>query len=230
MTPHITRARRPRDAATLIIVKKDGPVPLVLMGQRHQAHAFMPGKFVFPGGGVSPSDTRITPATHLRKDVEMSLRTFSRRANVEALALAAIRETFEETGLAIGVKRTSPLKRMTRSPEWRPFYACGVEPTLDKIEFIARAVTPAARSRRFDARFFLADANLIQGDVHDTSEASGELLDLKWLTFSEAGTLDLPHITRVVLSLVEKRLAENTALPSIPFLRFHRNRMQIDYL
>ncbi len=237
MTDHTTnvtlsqaRAPRPKDAATLIIVKRDGPTPLVLMGQRHQAHAFMPNKFVFPGGRVSPSDNRITPATPLRQDVEQSLRTLSRRANVEALALAAIRETFEETGLAVGVKRKTSPQRTTRSSEWRPFYACGVEPALDRLEFIARAVTPAARTKRFDARFFLADADQIQGDVHDTSEASGELLDLKWLTFSQAHALDLPHITRVVLDLVEKRGNEKTPSSSAPFIRFFNNRMQIDYL
>ncbi len=228
MSTHKTRAPRPKDAATLIIVKKDGPKPRVLMGQRHEAHAFMPNKFVFPGGRVSASDNRITPATPLRAHVEQSLRALSRRANVAALALAAIRETFDETGLAVGVKTKTEGARMTRSPEWRPFYACGVAPSLDGLEFIARAVTPAARTKRFDARFFLADAEQIQGDIHDTSEASGELLDLKWLTFAEANALDLPHITRVVLDLVEKRQTQNP--PPAPFIRFFQNRMQVDYL
>ncbi|HUF44051.1 MAG TPA: NUDIX hydrolase, partial [Aestuariivirgaceae bacterium] len=45
-------AIRPRDAATLIILRRDGAKTRVLMGKRHSDHAFMPGKYVFPGGRV----------------------------------------------------------------------------------------------------------------------------------------------------------------------------------
>ncbi len=228
--PEGRRASRPKDAATLILVKEDGDQPRLLMGQRHQAHAFMPNKYVFPGGRVSPGDNRITPATPLRPEVERKLRAHTKRHNVQALALAAIRETFEETGLLVGRPATTAPKRCTRSLEWRPFFACGVVPALDRLEFVARAITPATRSKRFDARFFLASADLIQGDLHDTSEASGELLELAWLTFAEARELDLPLITHFVLDHIEARYKKGGEAKGAPFIRFHRGRPQIDYL
>ena len=50
---------KPRDAATLILVRFDGPAPRILMGQRHEAHAFMPNKYVFPGGRCEAADGRL---------------------------------------------------------------------------------------------------------------------------------------------------------------------------
>ena len=100
------RTLRPRDAATLIVVDRDGPEPKVLMGRRHAGHAFMPGKFVFPGGRVEPEDRRMAAAGALDPFVEAKLNVRVPRPSpgfARAIALAAIRETFEETGLAIGV-------------------------------------------------------------------------------------------------------------------------------
>ena len=56
---------RPRDAATLILLDKSGGETKVLMGRRHARHAFMPGKFVFPGGRTDPADSRIPVAEGL---------------------------------------------------------------------------------------------------------------------------------------------------------------------
>src|SRR5262245_10693039 len=89
-------AVRPRDAATLILVKREAPEPLVLMGQRHAGHVFMPNKVVFPGGRDDPSDHRITPTADLREDVVAALERKCNGINPRAIALAAIRETFEE--------------------------------------------------------------------------------------------------------------------------------------
>ena len=122
----------------------------------------MPGKFVFPGGRVEPEDRRMAAAGALDPDVEAKLNARVRRPSphfARALALAAIRETFEETGLAIGVADYG-------APEdpppgaWTRFAATGVYPTLDAIDFLARAITPPGRPRRFDARFLIADASL----------------------------------------------------------------------
>src|SRR5271169_6156543 len=98
------RALRPRDAATLIIIERARGKTRVLMGKRHAGHKFMPGKFVFPGGAVEPGDRRMTVAGALDAAVEAKLLARTRRNAPEfarALALAAIRETFEETGLAL---------------------------------------------------------------------------------------------------------------------------------
>ncbi len=97
--------QRPRDAATLIVLDRTGPAPKVLMGRRHPNHKFMPGKFVFPGGRVEAGDRQMSVAGALDAHCERRLMTRVQRPSMQrarALALAAIRETFEETGLAFG--------------------------------------------------------------------------------------------------------------------------------
>ncbi len=114
------RAVRPRDAATLILVRNDGASPRVLMGQRHANHKFMPNKFVFPGGRVDPADSRIRPVEDLRPEVARLLLSRMRGTPSEnrarALALAAIRETFEETGLAVG--RSIGTRQTSKHKDW----------------------------------------------------------------------------------------------------------------
>lgn len=206
----LRRAPRPHDAGTLILVRRKSGGRQILMGQRHKNLNFMPDKFVFPGGRVTLSDGRLVPATPLRPEVEQKLRFHTNRRNVQALALAAIRETFEEAGLLVGRKIQSASKGRyrTRSKQWSPFLAHGVVPALDRLEFVARAITPAELPRRFDARFFLTDSEQIQGNLHDTSDDSAELLDLHWFSFGEALQLDLPYVTRVVLQHVEQRYTQ----------------------
>ncbi|MDG1066357.1 MAG: NUDIX hydrolase, partial [Luminiphilus sp.] len=126
---------------------------------------------------------------------------------LRGLALAAIRETYEETGLIIG--RKTGQKLTTNNAVWQRYFDHGVEPPLDKIDFIARAVTPTYRNRRFDTRFFMVFDEFIQTDPDDMVKASGELLDLHWLTLSETQKLDLPTITRWIIDMVDQRLKLN---------------------
>src|SRR5260370_41857331 len=70
-TPYV----RPKDAATLILVDRDGRVPKVLLGKRHHGHKFMPGKFVFPGGRVDPADRNIPSAPPLDPSTQTHLMT-----------------------------------------------------------------------------------------------------------------------------------------------------------
>jgi 8-oxo-dGTP pyrophosphatase MutT (NUDIX family) len=193
-----SRAVRPRDAATLLIVRRDDSEPRVLMGKRAASHKFMPNKFVFPGGRVDAGDNRIVPPHDLHPEVMKRLRRGCSESRARALALAAIRETYEETGLVIGEPHTPTLK--SRSPHWAEFLRHKVNPRLDVLHLIARAITPPYRNRRFDARFFMIDAEHIQGEVDERPQGSGELLDLHWVGLSRAQQLDdLPHITRTVL-------------------------------
>lgn len=199
------RAVRPKDAATLIIVRRGQREQRVLMGQRSASHKFMPNKFVFPGGRVDVGDGRIQPPHDLHPDVLDRLTRGCSETRARALALAAIRETFEETGLIIGEPDTPTLK--TRSPHWHAFLKHDVNPRLDVLHYVARAITPPYRNRRFDARFFMVDAEHIQGDVHERPGGSGELLDLHWVELSRAQEMEqLPHITRMVLHELNRRL------------------------
>ena len=221
------KAARPRDAATLIIVRSDGRHPRILMGQRSAGHKFMPNKFVFPGGKVDAGDGRLQPPHDLHPDVMARLTRGCSPTRARALAMAAIRETYEETGLVLGEPDTPTLK--TRSPHWRDFLQYDVNPRLDSLHFIARAITPPYRKRRFDARFFMGDADLIQGDVHEAPEGSGELLGIHWVTLKDAQALELPNITRVVLAEVERRLREgHQPQDKGPFIYFRHGKPVTD--
>jgi 8-oxo-dGTP pyrophosphatase MutT (NUDIX family) len=198
--PRPKRAVRPRDAATLILVKKIRGRPAVLMGQRHSGHRFMPDQYVFPGGRVDRADHYAQAATPLAPHVVELLQRAAAPARAEALALAAVRETFEETGLILGQPMATP-RRMPAS--WSAFYATGQGPALDALEYLTRAVTPPFRPIRFNARFFLADASRISGEI----AGSGELLDLDFIPIARARKLQIPAIQLRVLETVAEFLA-----------------------
>lgn len=222
---------RPRDAATLVLVREDADAPRLLMGQRSDGHVFMPGKFVFPGGRLDRADHRIRPTHTLRPEVLSRLTHGCSPARAQALALAAVRETFEETGLLVGERVARPAR--SRSPIWSRYLAAGVAPTLADFDFIARAITPPGSPRRFDARFFMASADLIQGDLHEDLAGDGELLDLHWVRVDAAQALDLPEVTHMVIDEVAKRLALPPAeRPRMrtPFYQFRGNRFSVDLL
>ena len=177
-----------RAAATVILTRAvPGGGHQVLMGQRGAGAAFMPSKYVFPGGGVDPDDDLPGPLP-LSPDCT---RRLALAAAPGPLAAAAIRELSEETGLTLRADR----------------------PTM---RFVFRAITPPGRSRRFDARFLLAHADSLDGDGDDFATASGELQHLRWLLLPEARALDLPFITEVVLAEVTALLA-GAEQPGVPF-------------
>ena len=95
------QAVTPKDAATLIIVKQ-GDQPRLLLGKRAMTHKFMPGKFVFPGGRLDYVDQRLRVPVEIQVPVMERLRRHTQArtsdAKLRGLALAAVRETFEETG------------------------------------------------------------------------------------------------------------------------------------
>lgn len=203
--------RRPSDAATLIVIDHSAGKPLVLMGKRHERHAFLPGKFVFPGGRVDVGDSRLAVSERLNPAVEKKLLVDMKGApsvgRAKAMALAAIRETYEETGLLIGSSSTATIA--SRSPAWRPFAEQNIVPALSSLSFFCRAITPPRRPRRYDTRFFCISSDHI---AHRTKPTNSELIDLHWLTFKQALDLDLPIITRVVLEELQEKL-ENGAFP-----------------
>jgi len=222
------KAVRPREASTLIIVRQEKQ-PKILMGKRAASHKFMPNKFVFPGGRLDAIDQRLKLEEDLQGAVLARLQSDTRKDvsdnKLRGLALAAIRETFEETGLIIGRKTTATPR--TSHEGWRDYFAHGVVPPLADIDFIARAITPTHRTRRFDTRFFMVYDDHIHTDPEDTGKASGELLDLHWLTLSEARDLDLPLITRQMLDIVEKRMKLSKRKQfeaDAPFVRFVRGK------
>ena len=215
---------RPSDAATLIIIDRRGKTPKVLMGKRHEGHRFMPGKFVFPGGRIEASDRSMAVAGALHPRAEQALMARVTRPSAQrsrALALAAIRETFEETGLLLGTKDYGSPEGVPES--WAAFQERGVFPDLEALHFIGRAITPPKRVKRFDTRFFAADRTAIAEEVKGVVGPDTELVELTWVTIDKARALDLPPITGVILSELEARIAAGFG-PQLPVPFFHQKR------
>ncbi len=201
---------RIRPAATVILLRQRAAGPEVLMGMRGAGAAFMPSKFVFPGGAVDPGDAAV-PLARLPEPA-CQKRLDQAEPGARALAAAAIRELWEETGLPLG------LPGAWQAPaDWQGFADRGLQPDASGLRFVFRAITPPGRPRRFDARFFLADAERVTGDIEDFSGACDELSHLHWLPLSEARRLDLPFITEVVLAEVSALLRGDSDGTGVPF-------------
>ncbi len=173
-----TPAVRPRDAASLVVLRGRGPRCEVLLGRREPRDRFMPDIYVFPGGRVDSSDAEHPAVSELGPAVTERLRTQQCRRRGRALAVAAVRETYEETGLVFGKLEVGRIR-----------------PALHLLSYIARAITPASSEIRYHARFFLARAEDAAGDLR----SNGELLDLRFVPLPEVAELPLMDVTKVVL-------------------------------
>jgi 8-oxo-dGTP pyrophosphatase MutT (NUDIX family) len=202
-----------RDASTIIVLRDTQTAPAVLMGQRGARAAFMPGKFVFPGGAVDPNDTQV-PATPISATDDTRL-TLESSLPPTALAAAAIRELWEETGQILG--HAQPWNDPPQG--WRGFANAGYVPNAAALQFFFRAVTPTGNPRRFDARFFLADAADLQTDPNDFSMAEDELSHLQWVPLADSRRFDLPFITQVVLAELGSHIKRGGPPASVPFFR-----------
>lgn len=209
-----TRAPRPRDAASVVIWRQWRNTAQVLMGKRHSGHSFMPQRHVFPGGRVDGHDARVRSATEMTPTVAGQLARTTPRGRGRSIAVAAVRETFEETGLVIGAKDPRPHRPPPRG--WQPFFATGMAPRLDCLLYIARAVTPSFRPVRFDARFFMVKATHVEGKIR----GSGELEDLDWIPLGDADDLELAQVTRAILDYAAELLSGRArTTEKVPFFR-----------
>ena len=170
----MTQPAPPIKAAATTIIRRD---TRVLMGRRQRGAVFLPDKFVFPGGRVDPIDANVPFSGALDPRCAAALRVEAEHAP-EAYGAAALRELYEETGL---------------------------RPAVDAIamRFVYRAVTPPDMSRRFDARFFMIDANDLAGDLDQLSPPEDELSNLQWMTIESALEHPVAQITRDVLRHVQ---------------------------
>jgi 8-oxo-dGTP pyrophosphatase MutT (NUDIX family) len=213
LRPEGVRALRPKPAATLILVRRDRPEPQVLMGRRAAGMKFMPGKWVFPGGRLDRGDYHAPVGAHLRPEIEAALMRTAPKSRDEAaarrlaraLGCCAVRETQEEVGLLLETDGGA---------------------NLAALELIARAITPPYRPRRFDARFFIADAERLAS--LEPTKSEGELNESAWFSLSDALELDLPSVTRFVLGELGQRLkAPERPAVSLSFQRGGRRLEEI---
>jgi len=180
-------AAKPRHAASLVLIRRGSAGPEVLMGRRPGKSAFAPDVFVFPGGKLDPADRRVKPAKPLSGDCIRLCAASGALAN--ALGVAALRETEEETGLTV------------------PAGPGHDGPDLSRMTLIARAITPTESPIRFHARFFQIDAALTQG----THAASPELADLDYRPLDAALKLPMFDITEAVLHHVADQARDHPA-------------------
>ncbi len=219
----------PRDAATLVIVDRSRDTPRVLMGQRRATQAFMPNKYVFPGGRVDAADAAISHDGALsREAVDSLMHDIKGTASPErahALALAALRETYEEAGLLFGKPISVDTVRPSKA-SWPAFEASGLRPSLNGLSFFARAITPPGRPRRYDTRFFTVDARHIAKRIPAPDD---ELRNLNWFTPEALGDLDVANITRKVLSDLiawDRCQRDGLLTPQIPYYFFEDGSFQ----
>jgi 8-oxo-dGTP pyrophosphatase MutT (NUDIX family) len=213
-----TRAVRPKNAATVMIIRRDGPKPRVLMGKRHGGHSFMPDRWVFPGGRIDRADYRAPYAGDLRPDVAAVFDAYLKPGRGRALALAAIRETWEEAGLLLA----RPGQARPGAGPWRSFVEQGALADLDALDVVARAITPPMVGKRFDTWFLVADAERLMS--LERQPDCGELEEIAWVDFDEAQALPLPTVTRMMIKESVERM-KDASRPK-PFLRFQAGGMR----
>lgn len=211
MTEDVKRPVRPRDAASLIILRGSGDGTEVLMGRRAGRHRFMPHMYVFPGGRLDKADMSAEVLADLDpKPRERLARQFGEQVG-RGLAVAAVRETWEETGIVFGDAN-----------------GAGFRPRLAGLDYMARAITPPPSPIRFHARFFIVGAEHAQGGADAPIGGSGELVDLAWRPLPESLRLPIADVTEFVLEEVARRV-RGTAIEAVPLFSYNGNAPMIRY-
>ena len=112
------------------------------------------------------------------------------------------------------------LSKIKKIPDgWEDFCSGNYLPDASNLKFVFRAITPPGRPRRFDARFFLCNAETVNGSLDDFSAASTELNHLHWIDINDVSNLNLPFITEVVLNEVREILKSGDNRKGVPFFK-----------
>ncbi len=203
---------RPVDAAGLVLLRGSPGRPEVLMGRRPKRASFLPDIYVFPGGRLDDGDRRPSGfPERLDGALARQLAVGNRRRDSMPLLRAALRETFEETGLLLAAD--AHVREACDAPAiWQAFAALGRRPAFEKMDFVARAITPVSSPRRFNTRFFMADG----GEMAGTLLGDGELEDLAWRPVERMWRMALVDVTEFVLREALQRWQARTAIGSRP--------------
>ena len=193
----VTTERPPRPSATLVVVR-DAPgggieVLLLLRAERGDYNS---GAWVFPGGLVEPGDRQSHACADGADDATASARLGLARGGMD-FHLAALRECFEECGLLFakdGQGRMVSPARVQELRAWRGLLhrgertltdfcaATGLRLAVDQLAYLSHWLTPVGRVKRFDTRFFVAEAPASQVALHDDVELTAH----QWLRPSDA--------------------------------------------
>jgi glyoxylase-like metal-dependent hydrolase (beta-lactamase superfamily II)/8-oxo-dGTP pyrophosphatase MutT (NUDIX family) len=177
----------------------------VLMLQRTQSAAFLGGAYVFPGGSLDPQDAspdRVIGLTEAQANERLKV-----SSGAIAYYVAAIRECFEEAGVllacekggkAISAARAESLMHWRNQPFREMLEAEDLYVPAGDLAYYGHWITAPGRSRRFDARFFVALAPEGQQGSHDAAETVHDV----WITPREAleraarGEIELVNATQ----------------------------------
>ncbi|HWB50670.1 MAG TPA: hypothetical protein VG651_16295 [Stellaceae bacterium] len=178
---------RARDAASLILLRGEGRDLELLAGRRPLTVRFMPGVYVFPGGAVDPEDSRPWQSEADLDSLAPALRRSAR---------AALRETWEESGVFFGHRREVPKPLRSASPAAEAYAEAGVAAGFDRLRYVGRAITPVRVFRRFNTRFFLGDGANVIGEP----TATDELEDVRWHPIGRAPLEPLRDVSQFMLA------------------------------
>jgi 8-oxo-dGTP pyrophosphatase MutT (NUDIX family) len=184
--PRRAAAVRPRDAASLIVLRGEGRELELLAGRRALHLRFMPGVYVFPGGAIDRRD-------HSPWSVETGSEALPEK--LLRAARAALRETWEETGVLVGRQATSPALGTATAPIEGAYGAAGLAAAFDRLTYVGRAITPSHSQRRFNTRFFLADGSDVYGELAENDEFE----DVDWHPIGRRELDPLRDVTRFML-------------------------------
>ena len=204
---------RPRDAASLILLRGEGGALEVLAGRRPLNVKFMPGVYVFPGGAIDPPD-------RIAWSVEAETETLGPK--LARSARAAMRETWEEAGVLIGRPGDWPSVPSAKAPIEQAYLERGLVAAMDLLTYGGRAITPSHSFRRFNTRFFLGDGN----DVHGEPVASEELEDVGWHPVGHEAFASFRDVTRFMLARAIA-LRQGSASGEAPLFYWAKNARRI---
>jgi 8-oxo-dGTP pyrophosphatase MutT (NUDIX family) len=218
---------KPVDAAGLVLIRSGAKgEPEILLGRRHNRAGFLPDIYVVPGGKVDPEDHAPSGfAETLNPSVAAALGSGGSRRPPLAFPRAALRETFEETGLVVGKPGTA----IADVPQevWQKYRIAGLAPDFGVMDFICRAITPVTSHRRYNTRFFFMNGDLAQGEI----VGNGELEDLGWRAEGDLGGLEIVDVTQYVLEEALRRWRSQEAIgaKSPKLLNYRKDIMTLSH-
>jgi 8-oxo-dGTP pyrophosphatase MutT (NUDIX family) len=179
----------PIPAASLIVTRDLGDGPEILLLKRSARSRFMPEAYVFPGGAIDAADSSDRTSRICRLDDAEASRKLGLRSGGLTYFVAAVRETFEESGLLLAYDSTGQIVdfRAWEGASFEQGLAEACERyhwclAVDRLRYFAHWITPSEFSRRFDTRFFIAPASAHQ----NTAISSDEMTEFVWRTPTQA--------------------------------------------
>lgn len=192
---------KPKDAASMIILKKIKKKTYVLMGRRPKSSKFMPNVYVFPGGALEKQDFLANKYFNFKLQSQRKKLKARDENHACAIFFTAIRETYEETGLYLSTKVKKKINLSSFNGIYSEnYYKYSLLPDLNKLTFFGRAITPSLFKKRFHARFFVSFINNFHGNI----KTNGELEDLEWINILDVKKKNIADVTEFMIEQLIK--------------------------